>query len=71
MGKGTYNGGSTVIRPLIQRAEKPPKKLTITELARRAERDAQAAEKLRAERDAFFEEINISKRARRAIRKQA
>lgn len=71
MGKGTYNGGSTVIGPFLPTTEKPPKKLTISEIVKRAERDAQAAEKLRAERDAFFREINLSKRERRAMRKLA
>ena len=70
MGKGTYNGGSTVIGPFFEKAEKKPKKITLSELAQRAERDALAAERLRAERDAFFEEINLSKRERRAIRKK-
>jgi GcrA cell cycle regulator len=66
MGKGNYNGGSTVIGRgsgwFTFTPAPSPKKLSCSELVKIAEADALAAEKRRAEKDAKFAELNERKK---------
>lgn len=66
MGKGNYNGGSTVIGRgsgwFTFTSAPSPKKLSRFELVKIAEADALAAEKRRAEKDAKFAELNERKK---------
>jgi hypothetical protein len=66
MGKGNYNGGSTIIGRgsgwFTFTPAPSPKKLCRSELVKIAEADALAAEKRRAEKDAKFAELNERKK---------